>query len=245
RQSRDGAAARNAHRDARRRKGEVARGRRRAPGQRARPRLRRPRGEHRVEPRAALRRARHGGRRAQRQSPHAAHRRRSTRMRQRALHRSHRLRRRYARRGRRLGAGLRQAFGYGSVERAERAGRRGHVHAQGKEMKRPIVLLALALTIVGSIALAEKMDPRRPKDFTVGLPKGSWPTARMDVRRRAMTDLALPRTLKKEWSRASGAAGLETSPLVDEKGEIVIVNARGELILLDDKGGGLAHVRLG
>jgi len=112
-------------------------------------------------------------------------------------------------------------------------------------MKRPIVFFALALTIVGSIALAEKMDPRRPKDFTVGLPKGSWPTARMDVRRRAMTDLALPRTLKKEWSRASGAAGLETSPLVDEKGEIVIVNARGELIWLDDKGGELAHVPLG
>lgn len=112
-------------------------------------------------------------------------------------------------------------------------------------MKRPVAFLAVALTIVGSIALAEKMDPRRPKDFVVGLPKGNWPTTRMDVKRQAMTDLALPRTLKKEWSRASGAAGLESSPLVNDKGEIVIVNARGELIWLDDKGGELAHVPLG
>jgi hypothetical protein len=89
------------------------------------------------------------------------------------------------------------------------------------------------------------MDPRRPQDFVVGLPKGTWATPRMDVRRRAMSDVPLPRSLRKEWSRAVGAAGIETPPLVNDKGEIVVVNQRGELVWLDDKGGEVSHVVLG
>jgi hypothetical protein len=112
-------------------------------------------------------------------------------------------------------------------------------------MRRQVLFgIAIAASVVGSIALAEKMDPRRPKDFVVGLPKGSWPTTRMDVRRAAMSDVPLPRSLKKDWSRQTSSA-IETSPLVNDKGEIVSVNARGELIWLDEKGGELSHVPLG
>lgn len=112
-------------------------------------------------------------------------------------------------------------------------------------MKRRVILgVAAATVVLGSIALAEKMDPRRPQNFVVGLPKGPWATPRMDVRRRAMSDVPLPRSLRKDWGRSVGAA-VETPPLVNDKGEIVVVNARGELVWLDDKGGEVSHVVLG
>jgi len=94
----------------------------------------------------------------------------------------------------------------------------------------------IAIVCVASIAAADKLDPRRPADFVVGLPKGPSPTARIDVGRRAQTDVALPRTVRLDWNYDARGATLE-APVVNDKGETAIVNTRsGEITWIDDKG---------
>jgi outer membrane protein assembly factor BamB len=114
-------------------------------------------------------------------------------------------------------------------------------------VKRSIAIASVAgVALLASLALADKFDPRKPADFTVGLPKGTSPTPRVDVKRRAQSPTALPRSMRPEWSPHSlGSVNVEQPPIAGEKGEVAVVNARGELFWIDDKGGELARVVLG
>ena len=107
------------------------------------------------------------------------------------------------------------------------------------------VAAAAALACVAGLAVADKLDPRRPASFVVGTPRGVSPMPRVDVRRRAMSDQPLPRIPHKQWNRSVGTRVVEHPPLVGDKGEIVVTTMGGEVSWLDDHGVEVGHVMLG
>jgi hypothetical protein len=97
--------------------------------------------------------------------------------------------------------------------------------------------LAAAALLLGTLAAAQRVDPKRPTTLKVGPTRGASPTARVDGRRTGMARSPLPTgTLRIAWQRTTGAS-LEGPPLVDARGDILLGTGRGDVIALDPEDG--------
>ena len=85
-------------------------------------------------------------------------------------------------------------------------------------------------------ALAQRVDPTRAKTIVVGAPRGAAPADRVDAARSGACAAPLPTgTLHVAWRRNLGLP-VEAPPLVDERGEITVLTARGDLVVLAPDG---------
>lgn len=96
-----------------------------------------------------------------------------------------------------------------------------------------------------SRADAQRLDPRKPHTFLVGRPQGAAPTQRGDARRSGGAREVLPRPpLRMAWRRLVGIP-IEQPALAGADGSIVVVTARGDVVLLDDGGEEVARASAG
>ena len=103
-------------------------------------------------------------------------------------------------------------------------------------------VLAIAAT-AAAVALAQRVDPRRPQTVIVGTSPGPATTARVDAQRTGLSRTTLPRgPLKALWRKPLGAA-IEHAPLVTDD-QIIIVTSRGEVQWLGLDGAEQAKVFL-
>jgi hypothetical protein len=95
------------------------------------------------------------------------------------------------------------------------------------------------------LALAQRFDPKRPANFTVGAPRGPVATERLDAHRSGSTNATLPTgRLKTLWHHAMG--GLISEPPLIAGSDVVLVAGRGEVVFLDAKiGDETARVPIG
>jgi hypothetical protein len=99
--------------------------------------------------------------------------------------------------------------------------------------QRAFVIGALALAIPIA-ALAQRFDPKRPVNFSVGTPRGPVATERLDAHRSGSTNATLPTgRLKTVWHHALG--GLISEPPLLVGNDVVLVAGRGEIVFLDSK----------
>jgi hypothetical protein len=102
--------------------------------------------------------------------------------------------------------------------------------------------IALATTLA-AVALAQRVDPRRPQTVIVGTSPGPATTARVDAQRTGLARTTLPRgPLKALWRKPLGAA-IEHAPLVTDD-QIIVVTSRGEVQWLGLDGAEQAKVFL-
>lgn len=88
-------------------------------------------------------------------------------------------------------------------------------------------VLAIAAT-AAAVALAQRVDPRRPQTVIVGTSPGPATTARVDAERTGLSRTTLPRgPLKAVWRKPLGSA-IEHAPLVTDD-QIIVVTSRGEV----------------
>ena len=103
-------------------------------------------------------------------------------------------------------------------------------------------VLAIAAT-AAAVALAQRVDPRRPQTVIVGTSPGPATTARVDAQRTGLARTTLPRgPLKALWRKPLGAA-IEHAPLVTDD-QIIVVTSRGEVQWLGLDGAEQAKVFL-
>jgi outer membrane protein assembly factor BamB len=105
---------------------------------------------------------------------------------------------------------------------------------------RPRALLAVAAVAGGlaaaALASAQKVDPKRPRNFVVGEAKGPSTMARVDPHRSGFVRGGLPQgPLRIAWRKSMGASG-ETTPLVTADGDVVLVSGRGDVYVLGPDG---------
>src|SRR5262245_60898482 len=83
-------------------------------------------------------------------------------------------------------------------------------------------LVALSITLpLGSLALADAIDPSMPRTVVVGAPRGAAPSERLDPRRTGRARTRLPSSPVEVWRRhVSG--GIDLPPLVDGAGNIIV-----------------------
>ncbi|MEO8874882.1 MAG: PQQ-binding-like beta-propeller repeat protein [Polyangiaceae bacterium] len=113
-------------------------------------------------------------------------------------------------------------------------------------MKRArVAALAVVLALVPIAALAQRFDPKRPANFTVGAPRGPVATDRLDAHRTGASQLPLPTThLKALWRHSLGE--LITQPPLVVGSEVIVLAGRGEMVFIDsDVGDEVARVSIG
>ncbi|MEO7113133.1 MAG: hypothetical protein ABI183_22030 [Polyangiaceae bacterium] len=111
---------------------------------------------------------------------------------------------------------------------------------------RRVVFAGIALAaLVPIAALAQRFDPKRPVNFTVGAPRGPVATERLDAHRSGSTNAQLPTgRLKMIWHHASG--GLISEPPLLVGSDVVLVAGRGDVVFLDSKiGDEISRVSIG
>src|SRR5580704_13825586 len=97
-------------------------------------------------------------------------------------------------------------------------------------------ILGLSLALAGSRALGQRVDAARGKTIVVGVPPGPSPADRVDAARSGGARSPLPTgTLHVAWRRNLGLP-IEAAPLVDGRGDVTILTARGDLIVLAPDG---------
>ena len=85
------------------------------------------------------------------------------------------------------------------------------------------------LASAGAVALGQPIDPARPSTLVIGVPAGAR-AERVDSARTGLSRSPLPSSrLRVEW-RASTSVALDHAPLVDARGAVYVVSARGEAI---------------
>jgi hypothetical protein len=105
-----------------------------------------------------------------------------------------------------------------------------------KKMSLGIALAGLALAGAIGQARAQRIDPKRGKTLVVGAPRGASPTDRVDGARTGDARMPLPAgTLHVRWRRNVGLP-IEAPPLVNERGEVIVVTARGDVVVLAPDG---------
>ncbi len=83
------------------------------------------------------------------------------------------------------------------------------------------------LASAGAVALGQPIDPARPATLVIGVPAGTR-ADRVDTARTGLSRSPLPSSgLRVEW-RASTSVALDHTPLVDARGAVYVVSARGE-----------------
>lgn len=116
---------------------------------------------------------------------------------------------------------------------------------------------ANTLAVVGGLALcaglalvlsrsadAESLDPTLPQRRVVGPPGGHSPMFRSNAARTGRSATSLPDKPRVLW-RARVPGGISLSPVVDERGRVVIASGNGQLVQLDDRGKSLSSVKTG
>jgi hypothetical protein len=99
-----------------------------------------------------------------------------------------------------------------------------------------ITVGALGLLLLAGSALGQRVETGRAKTIVVGTPPGASPSDRVDQGRSGASRAPLPTgNLHVAWRRNLGLA-IEAAPLVDGRGEITILTARGDLIVLAPDG---------
>jgi hypothetical protein len=106
-------------------------------------------------------------------------------------------------------------------------------------------LVALAVTLpLGSLALADSVDPSMPRAVVVGPPRGAAPSERLDGRRTGRSRTRLPATPIEVWRRhVSG--GIDAPPLVDGEGNIIISLTMPELVKIGPDAKEIWRARVG
>jgi hypothetical protein len=96
--------------------------------------------------------------------------------------------------------------------------------------------MGLALALGTRSARGQRVETGRAKTIIVGTPAGPSPSDRVDQARSGASRAPLPTgTLHVAWKRNLGLP-IEAAPLVDGRGEVTILTARGDLIVLAPDG---------
>ena len=96
--------------------------------------------------------------------------------------------------------------------------------------------VAIGLALAAGSALGQRVETGRAKTIIVGTPPGASPTDRVDAARSGGTRAPLPTArLHVAWRRNLGLP-VEAAPLVDGRGEVTVLTARGDLIVLAPDG---------
>jgi outer membrane protein assembly factor BamB len=106
-------------------------------------------------------------------------------------------------------------------------------------------LVALAVTLpLGSLALADSVDPSMPRAVVVGAPRGAAPSERLDPRRTGRARTRLPSAPIEVWRRhVSG--GIDAPPLVDAAGNIIVSLTMPEVVKLGPDAKEIWRARVG
>ncbi|WP_050435874.1 PQQ-like beta-propeller repeat protein [Chondromyces crocatus] len=107
-----------------------------------------------------------------------------------------------------------------------------------------MVLGALTLPALATMALAEDVSTSRPATVVVGAPRGFAASDRLDARRTGSTWSALPVAPKELWRRHI-SGGMDASPLIDADGNVVATLTVPEVVKLGPEGRELWRVRIG
>jgi hypothetical protein len=102
-----------------------------------------------------------------------------------------------------------------------------------------LILCATAFTsALSAIAIAQELDPRRPRTLTVGAPQGASIGPRGGGARTGRAEDPLPRgALHLAWPRKSLNVTVEHPPLVRVDGTIIVVTSRGDAYFIDGADG--------
>jgi hypothetical protein len=91
------------------------------------------------------------------------------------------------------------------------------------------LLAGAGLATAATAAFGQPIDPARPATIVIGVPAGAR-ADRIDVARTGLSRTPLPASaLRVEW-RVSTGVPLDHAPLVDARGTLYVVSARGEAI---------------
>lgn len=109
------------------------------------------------------------------------------------------------------------------------------------------LLAALALAAASSpapSARADAVDPSMPCTLLVGAPRGAAPSERLDAQRSGRSRTLFPAAPLHRWEHHL-TSGIELSPVVDERGNILVAGTTPDVIKLDPEGKELWRVRFG
>ena len=110
------------------------------------------------------------------------------------------------------------------------------------------LLAAVALVAAASLsapsARADAVDPSMPCTLLVGAPRGAAPSERLDAQRSGRSRTLFPAAPLHRWEHHI-TSGIELSPVVDERGNILVVGTTPDVIKLDPEGKELWRVRFG
>lgn len=107
-----------------------------------------------------------------------------------------------------------------------------------------IAAAAAALPAAATIALADGIDTSRPRAVVVGAPRGFAPSERLDARRTGRARSRLPFPPKEAWRRHI-SGGVESPPVVDAKGDVLVALTVPEVAKLGADGKEVWRVRVG
>jgi hypothetical protein len=105
------------------------------------------------------------------------------------------------------------------------------------------VAIAAAISPAPS-ARADAVDPSMPCTLLVGAPRGAAPSERLDAQRSGRARTPFPAAPLHRWEHHL-TSGIEHSPVVDERGNILVVGTTPDVIKLDPEGKELWRVRFG
>ncbi len=106
------------------------------------------------------------------------------------------------------------------------------------------VALVTAAILPAPSARADAVDPSMPRTLLVGAPRGAAPSERLDAQRSGRSRTLLPSAPLHRWEHHL-TSGIELSPVVDERGNILVVGTTPDVIKLDPEGKELWRVRFG
>ena len=106
------------------------------------------------------------------------------------------------------------------------------------------VAAAAALPAVATLALADAIDTSRPRTIVVGAPRGFAPSERLDGRRTGRARTRLPFPPREGWRRHI-SGGVESPPVVDAQGSVLIALTVPEVVKLGPDGKEAWRVRIG
>ncbi|AUX45694.1 hypothetical protein SOCE26_071900 [Sorangium cellulosum] len=107
-----------------------------------------------------------------------------------------------------------------------------------------LVAAAALLPAAAPLALADGVDSSRPYTLVVGAPRGFAPSERLDARRTGRSPARLPFPAQEAW-RKQLRGGIDTAPLADPRGDLVVALTVPEVVKLGADGRERWRVRIG